>query len=87
MAVNENGSDTQPDFKRKRAPRSALLPIHEAAMRIAEIGALPRSKTRDLVSLLLTHGARAWRSTQPEVQVHLHVRTPAKRKAVRIRFQ
>ena len=87
MAVNENGSDVNTEQKRKRAPRSALHPIHEAAMRIAEIGALPRSKTRDLVSLLLTHGARAWRSSQPEVMVHVHVRTPARRQALRIRFK
>ncbi|TCP91088.1 hypothetical protein C8J31_101943 [Rhizobium sp. PP-CC-2G-626] len=56
-------------------------------MRIAELGAKPRSKTRDLVGMLLTHGARAWRSTQPDVSIHLHVTAPSSRRPVRLRIK
>lgn len=77
-----------PALPLRRNPRSALHPLHEAAMRIAEIGAKPRSKTKDLVSLLMTHGARAWRSTQPDVSIHLHVvDTDRRRRAVRMRVK
>lgn len=61
MAVNENYSDIASG--NGHGSLSVLHPIHEAAMRIADLG-LNRSKTktRDLVALLLSHGARAWRS-------------------------
>ncbi|RKE84853.1 hypothetical protein [Rhizobium sp. AG855] len=56
-------------------PASHVLhPLHEAAFRLAEIGGREkRSKTKDLIGLLLSHGARAWRYSQPEVNIHLHV--------------
>lgn len=76
MAINENipGLVPAPTGKRKRLG-SGLHPLHEAAMRIADIGLnRPREKTRDLVGLLLTHGARAWRSTQPEAKLRIRVR-------------
>ena len=89
MAMNENGPGFTPaPDKKRRAPHSALHPLHEAAMRIAEIGInRPRSKTKDLVTLLLTHGARAWRSTQPAAQLHVHVTSPSGRYPVRIRIR
>jgi hypothetical protein len=72
MATNENYSDIASSHGRQSS--SVLHPIHEAAMRIADLG-LNRSKnkTRDLVNLLLCHGARAWRSNQPEAKIHLHI--------------
>jgi hypothetical protein len=80
MAVNENvpGIPFMPGKKAKPS-HIRLHPLHEAAMRIADIG-LNRSKakTRDLVSMLLTHGARAWRSTQPRAEIHLHVTAPGR---------
>jgi hypothetical protein len=78
----KNDVPNRPDrdsAKPKRESRRLLHPLHEAAMRIAELG---RSKTatssRDLVAMLLTHGARAWRSSQPPAKIHLHVTSPAR---------
>ena len=88
MAVNENvpGIVVMPGRK-ARSSRIRLHPLHEAAMRIADIG-LNRSKatTRDLVGMLLTHGARAWRSTQPRAEIHLHVTAPGNSYPLRIRL-
>ena len=40
--------------------------LHQAAMRLADVrGARPRFKTKDLVGLLLSHGARTWRNSLP----------------------
>lgn len=88
MSMNENGSGiiAMPDKKRK-SPRSGLHPLHEAAMRIAELGSRPRARTKDLVTLLLTHGARAWRSTQPEAKIHIHVTSPSGRFPIRLRVR
>ncbi|MBL0375076.1 hypothetical protein JJB09_23975 [Rhizobium sp. KVB221] len=65
-----------------------MLPLHEAAMKLAGMG-LNRSqhKTRDLVALLLGHGARAWRAGQPPAALHLHVKSPAGRHPVRLRLR
>ncbi|OAP34409.1 hypothetical protein AU381_24010 [Sinorhizobium glycinis] len=88
MAVNENvpGITAMPG-KKEKASRIGLHPLHEAAMRIADVG-LNRSKakTRDLVALLLTHGARAWRSTQPRAGIHLHVTAAGRQHPLRIRI-
>lgn len=75
MAMNENRFDAQPDEEAKLdKPRFALHPLHEAALKIADLGInRPREKSRDLISLLLSHGARAWRYSQPEIAIHLHV--------------
>jgi hypothetical protein len=57
-------------------------------MRLAGAG-LNKSKgrTRDLVSLLLSHGARAWRHSQPEAGIHLHIGAYAGRTPVRLRIR
>ena len=76
MAMNENLFDVPPtarDEKRKSL-KGTLHPLHEAAMRIADIGlGRSRNKTKDLVGMLLAHGARAWRSSQPRVKIHLYI--------------
>lgn len=73
MAINENYLDIASSKGRSQSA-SVLHPIHEAAMKIADLGLnKSRHKTRDLVNLLLCHGARAWRSNQPEVKIHLHI--------------
>ncbi|MDQ0320059.1 hypothetical protein QO002_002197 [Pararhizobium capsulatum DSM 1112] len=89
MAMNENGTGLTPGPEKKRKPgRTGLHPLHEAAMRIAELGiARPRSRTKDLVTLLLTHGARAWRSTQPHACIHVHVTSPSGRYPIRLRVR
>ena len=62
-----------------------LHPIHEAAMRLAGAGlSKSRVRTRDLVALLLSHGARAWRQSQPEMRIHLHIAPIGGRAAVRL---
>lgn len=89
MAVNENNAE--PIFPRVlkgplRGP--SLHPLHEAAMKIAELGfARPRDKTRDLVGLLLTHAARAWRYSQPAAQIHLHVSGRSGRAPIHMRLR
>jgi hypothetical protein len=61
---------------------------HEAAMRIADLGLnKSRHKTRDLVNLLLCHGARAWRSNQPEAKIHLHIMSKSGRGAIHLRLR
>ncbi|MBO9124199.1 MULTISPECIES: hypothetical protein [unclassified Rhizobium] len=92
MAINEN----VPEFPAEgrltgKNPRSVLHPLHEAAMRLAEIG-MPRpkaktAKTKDLINLLLSHGARAWRYSQPEANIYLHVTNPEGRAPVTMRLR
>jgi len=89
MAQNGNFQDFPSRPGKKSATRGAgLLPLHEAAMKLAGMG-LNKSheKTRDLVAMLLGHGARAWRSGQPAVDLHLHVKTPKGKHPVRLRLR
>jgi hypothetical protein len=82
MSMNENfqGSETAG----LRPFRNMLHPLHEAAMRLASAGG--KARTRDLVAMLLSHGARAWRSAQPKTQIHLYTTAPNGRRPVRIRL-
>ncbi len=74
MSMNENGFPEPGSSRKNKGSRMSLHPIHEAAMRIPDLGrGFPRSRTRDLVGLLLSHGARAWRSSQPRVKIHLYI--------------
>jgi hypothetical protein len=89
MAVNENSADfVFAPASKSRAKGIALNPLHEAAMRLAGLG-LNRSKekTKDLVTMLLSHGARAWRHTQPEAAIHLHISTRGGRAPVRMKIR
>ncbi|MFN3508635.1 MAG: hypothetical protein ACK4ZU_14235 [Allorhizobium sp.] len=72
-----------------QSPLTGVLhPLHEAAYRLAEIGLREkRSKTKDLIGLLLSHGARAWRYSQPEASIHLHVSSQAGRFPVILRLR
>ena len=90
MGMNENSAhfDTAPIQLKARAKGIALHPLHEAAMRLAGLGlSRPREKTRDLVALLLSHGARAWRQSQPETTIHLHVSFQSGRTPVRMKLR
>lgn len=89
MAQNGNSKDFPHHSRKKPAARGmGLLPLHEAALRLAGIGlGQPKSKTRDLVAMLLGHGARAWRASQPEAELHLHVTTPHGGHAIRMRLR
>ncbi|OWV70914.1 hypothetical protein CO670_04580 [Rhizobium sp. J15] len=91
MAINENVPGTPSERRAAARTRSSLHPLHEAAMRLAEIGLQrPRAKspkTRDLINLLLCHGARAWRYSQPEARIHLHVTSPDGSAPVQLRLR
>ncbi len=90
MAVNENmpGDGKRPMARRQSRLRGNLHPLHEAAIRIADIGlSRPSAKTKDLVNLLLVHGARAWRSTHGPVSIHLYVTGAARRPVLRMRLR
>lgn len=91
MATNENrpGLAEMP-VNPVNATSTQLHPLHEAAMRLADMGLTrvrSKGKTRDLVAMLLTHGARAWRLNQPKVSVHLYVAPSEGRFPVYIRIR
>lgn len=89
MAVNENqfGHILAPGESGKTL-RGTLHPLHEAAMRLADLGLnRSRSRSKELVALLLSHGARAWRYSQPQASVHLHIGSHSGRKPVVMRLR
>jgi hypothetical protein len=88
MAMNENVPEVSPGRPDGKSKSFALHPLHEAAMRIADIGrGRSRSKTKDLLNVLLCHGARAWRYSQPEARIHLHVGATNRRAPVLLRLR
>ena len=88
MAMNENVTGPHPDTSVRRGIRSGLHPLHEAALRIADIGRnRSRTRTKDLVGMLLAHGARAWRTGQPPAGLHLHIGRSGRCHPVRLRLR
>ncbi|MGM4981165.1 hypothetical protein [Rhizobiales bacterium] len=91
MAVNENFPGFSLDGAGKMKPKSfALHPLHEAAMRLADLGlsrSRSRNKTKDLIGILLCHGARAWRYSQPGAHIHIHITAPSGRSPVLMRLR
>jgi hypothetical protein len=89
MAMNENMPEFSIDGGAKGRPKAyALHPLHEAAMRIADLGLnKPRARTKDLINVLLCHGARAWRYSQPEARIHLHIASPTGKSPVLMRLR
>lgn len=88
MGMNENSADFAFRPAQKKTKGIALNPLHEAAMRLAGVGiSRSKEKTRDLVTMLLSHGARAWRHSQPEANIHLHVALRAGKAPVRIKLR
>jgi hypothetical protein len=74
--------------REKRIHDLSVNALHQAAMRLADFrkgGSL--FKTRDLVSLLLSHGARSWRASQPLVSIRLKVFDPKGKMAVKLGLQ
>ncbi len=62
-----------------------LHPLQQAASRLGDYrDGKSRVRAKDLVGLLLCHGARAWRAAQPVGLVYLKVNGPAGTPAVRI---
>jgi hypothetical protein len=71
--------------REKRIHDLSVNALHQAALRLADFrrgGSLFR--TRDLVSLLLSHGARSWRASQPLVSIRIRVFDPKGRPAVKL---
>ncbi|MBB3464793.1 hypothetical protein FHT92_005438 [Rhizobium sp. BK377] len=91
MSINENIPNAPAGRRAVNKGRSGLHPLHEAALRLAEIGLQrPKArspKTRDLINLLLCHGARAWRYSQPEAHIHLHITSPEGNSPVILRLR
>lgn len=89
MAGKDLTGDIHPQSDRALARTApALHPLHEAAMKLAGMGTFKsKNRTRELVALLLSHGARAWRAGQPRVKLHLHVTAPSGRHPVRLRIR
>ena len=76
-----------PRRQEKRPADIGMQALHQASMRLADIGrGAPRFKTKDLVGLLLSHGARTWRSTMPLATIRLRVVAPDGNPAIRIRL-
>ena len=74
--------------REKRIHELSVNALHQAALRLADFRkGGPFFKTRDLVSLLLSHGARSWRASQPPVFIRLKVFDPQGRAAVRMLLQ
>jgi hypothetical protein len=74
--------------REKRIHDLGVNALHQAALRLADFrrsGSI--FKTRDLVSLLLSHGARSWRASQPVVTIRIRVCDPQGRPAIRFRLQ
>jgi hypothetical protein len=70
--------------KGEAAALDARGALQKIAARSAGISARPKSK--NFVSALLTHNARARRSAQPVTSINLHVNSPDGRRAVHIGF-
>ena len=88
MAMNENFPDFSLDGEKAKPRPHGLHPLHEAAMRLADIGrGRSRATSKDLIGLLLCHGARAWRNSQPQARIHLHVSAPSKQAPVVFRLR
>lgn len=91
MAINENFPGAPVGRRAEAKGRTGLHPLHEAALRLAEIGMqrpkAKSAKTKDLINLLLCHGARAWRYSQPDARIHLHVTSPDGRAPVILRLR
>ena len=75
-------------FSHIRSSDPSIQALYQAAGRLADArrGA-PRFKTRDLVGLLLSHGARTWRNSQPKAFVRVKVHSPEGHLAVRVNFR
>lgn len=73
------------DNRTAASAAAALHPMQQAASRLGDLrDGRSRLRPKDLVGLLLCHGARAWRASQPVARVRLRVDTQAGTQAVRI---
>lgn len=76
-----------PPAKARNSREPGVQALYQAAARLADIRrGGPKFRTRDLVGLLLSHGARTWRNSLPVVDVRLRVVNPTGKQAVRLRL-
>ena len=74
-------------FDRSSRDSRDAHPLQQAAIRLSDVReGRSKLKAKDLVGLLLCHGARAWRSSQPSAHIRINVHTPAKHPAIKLRF-
>ena len=72
----------------RRPPLVGMQFLHEPAVGAPDfLGARPRLKAKDLISLLLRHFAGSRRATAPRCRSVLNVVTPSGMPAVKIRGQ
>jgi hypothetical protein len=86
MRADKNDTTASNSSKEAKQVPATLGALRTAAMRLADTRKKPKLKTRDLVGLLLSHGARAWRCSLPPVKVTLAVKTPDGVTAVRFGY-
>lgn len=66
-------------------PKSAPIhPLRRAARHLAEVGA-GKSRTREIVGVLMTHAARSRRVALPQAAIRLRVHNPTGRVAIGLR--
>ena len=64
-----------------------LHPLQQAASRLSDYrDGRSRLRAKDLVGMLLCHGARAWRASQPHTETRLVVHSASGQPAVRLVF-
>ena len=67
---------------------AGIHPMQQAALRLGEArDGRSRMKAKELVGLLLSYGARAWRSSQPVSYSQVRTYAPNGTIAVRMRFR
>lgn len=85
MTTNQDFGLVDGSAKSIRAAVASNHPLSQAAMRLSDAReGRSRFKAKELVGLLLCHGARAWRASQPVVGIRLSVRSPNGPSAVRL---
>src|SRR5690606_41008636 len=71
-----------------RTAEIGVQALHKAAVGLANFRrGGTRLKTKDLVGLLLSHGARSWRCTQPVAVIRMRVVAPGGKSPVKISFK
>ena len=76
------------NHRRSSIPMIGLHPMQQASRRISEFReGRSALKAKDLVGLLLCHGARAWRSNQPEAKIHLHIASRSGQSVIHLRLR
>ncbi len=88
MTVEPESHGFIDQFARGLAGRSGHVhPLREASLRLSEFReGRSAFKARDLVGLLLSHGARAYRASQPHAVTRLKVRGVGGNSAIRLRI-